>query len=437
MSMSSDSQHISEIKPTDLRGILKYVPKFQNHLFVIAVDGRVIEDQVFNGILMDIAVLRNLQIRVILVFGIGRQLRNSAKEPEVGHCDLYGTGVVDAKTLSMATEAASKVSHLIMQGLSRLAIKCATTNSIRATRVGVIDGEDQQFRGKVDRVDSGQLKQLLDNHMVPVIGPVAFDREGESLRLDADHLAAEVAIASAASKILFLTSHSGLRAGGRFYRALETEALDRLYRDWKEALDPALERKCRYALRALKNGTARVHILNGLESECLLKEVFSSVGVGTLFYNNEYQKIRWARPADAQALFDLTRRATESEELTQRSLGEIEERIDTYFLYEIDGYILACCCLVGYPGSNTFEVASLAVKSSQAGKGLGTKLVKFAGETAAKRGGKRLVALSTQTFPFFIQKCGFREGSIADLPEERAEILVSSRRNSKVLVKDL
>ena len=435
--MSSDSQHISEIKPTDLRGILKYVPKFQNHLFVIAVDGRVIESQGFNGILMDIAVLRNLQIRVILVFGIGRQLRNSAKEPGAGLSDLYGTGVVDAKTLSMATEAASKVSHLIMQGLSRLAMKCATTNSIRATRVGVIDGEDQQFRGKVDRVDSGHLKQLLDNHMVPVIGPIAFDREGESLRLDADHLAAEVAIASAASKILFLTSHSGLTAGGRFYRALETEALDRLYRDRKETLDPALERKCRYALRALKNGTARVHILNGLEPECLLKEVFSSVGVGTLFYNNEYQKIRWARPADAQALFDLTRGATESEELTERSLREIEERIDTYFLYEIDGYILACGCLVGYPGSNTFEVASLMVKPSQAGKGLGTKLVKFAGETAAKRGGEHLVALSTQTFPFFIQKCGFREGSIGDLPEERAEILLSSRRNSKVLVKDL
>jgi len=435
--MSSDSQHISEIKPTDLRGILKYVPKFQNHLFVIAVDGRVIENQVFNGILMDIAVLRNLQIRVILIFGIGRQLRNSGKEPEAGLSDLYGTGVVDAKTLSMATEAASKVSHLIMQGLSRLAIKCAATNSIRATRVGVMDGEDQQFRGKVDRVDSGHLKQLLDNHMVPVIGPIAFDREGEGLRLDADHLAAEVAIASAASKILFLSSHSGLLAGGRFYRALETEALDRLYRDRKDALDPALERKCRYALRALKNGTARVHILNGLEPECLLKEVFSSVGVGTLFYNNEYQKIRWARPADSQALFDLTRGATESEELTERSLREIEERIDTYFVYEIDGYILACGCLVGYPGSNTFEVASLMVKPSQAGKGLGTKLVKFAGETAAKRDGKRLVALSTQTFPFFIQKCGFREGSIDDLPEERAKILLSSRRNSKVLVKDL
>ncbi|MBC9890217.1 MAG: GNAT family N-acetyltransferase, partial [Opitutae bacterium] len=239
------------------------------------------------------------------------------------------------------------------------------------------------------------------------------------------------------AKILFLTSHSGLIASGRFYRALETEALERLYRDQKGALEPALEGKCRYALYALKNGTSRVHILNGLEAESLLKELFSSVGVGTLFYNNEYQKIRWARPADAQALFDLTRGATESEELTQRSLREIEEGIGTYFLYEIDGYILACGCLIGYPDLRTFEVASLVVKPGQSGKGLGTKLVKFAGETAAKRGGKRLIALSTQTFPFFTQKCGFKEGSIDALPVERAELLLSSRRNSRVLIKDL
>ena len=435
--MSPDPQHISDIKPTDLRGILKYVPKFQNQLFVIAVDGRVIEDPVFNGILMDIAVLRSLQIRVILVFGIGHQLRNLAQEQKVGPSDLDGTGVVDAKALLLATEATSKVSLLIMKGLSKLSLKCGTTNAIRATQVGVINGQDQQHRGKVNRVDGGHLKQLLDHHMVLVIGPVAFDREGESLLLDADHLAAEVAIASGASKILFLTSHSGLIADGRFYRALETEELDRLYREQRDALEPTLERKCRYALRALKNGASRVHIINGLEAESLLKEVFSSVGVGSLFYNNEYQKIRWARPADAQALFDLTRGTTESEELTDRSLREIEERIDTYFLYEIDGHILACGCLIGYPSSKTFEVASLMVKPSQLGRGLGVKLVKFAEETAARRGGTRLIALSTQAFPFFTQKCGFREGSIHDLPTERAQLLLSSQRNSKALIKDL
>ena len=435
--MSADPPHISEIKPADLRGILKYVPKFQNHIFVIAVDGRIIEDAVFNGILLDIAVLRNLQIRVVLVFGIGQQIGNAALEQDFPYSDLYGTGVVDAETLSIATKAASMVSHFIMQGLTKLALKCATTNAVRATRAGVIEGEDRQFRGKVDKVDTGQLKQLLDNHMIPVIGPIAFDREGESLHLDSDHLATEVAVATGASKVLFLTSHSGLIIDSQFYRALETEELDHLYRNKKDNLEPALERKCRYALRALKGGTSRVHILDGLQAESLLNEVFSSVGVGTLFYNNEYQKIRWARLTDTQTLFDLTRQATESEELAKRSLQQIEERIDTYFLYEIDGYILACGCLIGYPGSKTFEVASLTVKPSQAGKGLGTKLVEFAGEATEKKGGNRLIALSTQTFPFFIQKCGFSEGSTNDLPEERAKLLQSSGRKSKVLIKDL
>ena len=190
-------------------------------------------------------------------------------------------------------------------------------------------------------------------------------------------------------------------------------------------------------MRALDGGVARGHILDGLEADSLLNEIFSSVGVGTLFYNHEYQKIRWARASDSQNLFDLTRDPTETEELAHRSLREIEERIDSYFVYEIDGYILGCGSLVSFANSKTFEFASLIVKQSQLGKGLAQKLVKFAEEEALKKGATQLVALSTQTFAFFTQKCGFKEGTIDDLPPIRAERLQASQRNSKVLFKVL
>ncbi|MDA1067010.1 MAG: amino-acid N-acetyltransferase [Verrucomicrobia bacterium] len=428
---------ISEIKPNDLRGILKYVPMFQNQTFVISVDGRIVEDPLFNNLLLDIAVLRNLHIKIILVYGIGRPLRNLAKENQTVISDMHGTGVVDDETLKLATKAAGNLSHHIMQGLTKMGIKCATTNAVRATPVGVIKGEDQLNLGKVDKVDNEALMQLLGNHMVPVISPIAFDRDGGSLRIDSDHLATEVAVAIAASKILFITSHSGLTVNETFYRALETEQLRKLYKENESTLDPAIQRKCKYALRALDGGVARVHILDGLEADSLLNEIFSSVGVGTLFYNHEYQKIRWARASDAQNLFDLARDPTETEELAKRSLREIEERIDSYFVYEIDGYILGCGSLVSFPHSSTFEIASLIVKQTQIGKGLGQKLVKFAEEEAVKKGGTKLVALSTQTFAFFTKKCGFKEGTINDLPSIRAEQLKTSQRNSKVLVKQL
>jgi amino-acid N-acetyltransferase len=118
-------------------------------------------------------------------------------------------------------------------------------------------------------------------------------------------------------------------------------------------------------------------------------------------------------------------------------LREIEERIDSYFVYEIDGYILGCGSLVSFPNSRSFEIGSLIVKQTQIGKGLGQKLVKFAEEEAIKKGGTQLVALSTQTFAFFTKKCDFKEGSIQDLPSIRADKLLASQRNSKVLVKPL
>lgn len=433
----SVADSISEIKPTDLRGILKYVPMFQNQTFVISVDGRIVDDPLFNSLLLDIAVLRNLHIKVILVFGIGQPLRQLAESGGDTLSDVHGTGPVDDTTLKLATKAAGTVSHNIMQGLTKMGIKCATTNAVRATPVGIIKGEDQLHLGKVDRVDTESLQQILGNHMMPLISPIAFDRDGDSLRLDSDHLATEVAVSIAASKILFITSHSGLTINGQFHRALETEQLRKLFHAHSEELDETIQRKCRHALRALDGGVSRVHILDGLEADSLLNEVFSSVGVGTLFYNHDYQKIRSARPADAQALFELTRESTESEALAERSLKQIEDRIDSYFVYEIDGYILGCGSLIAYPESDSYELGSLIVKKTQAGKGLGQKLVAFAERQAATKGGNRLFALSTQAFPFFIQKCGFKEGGIDDLPSERAETLEASQRNSKVLFKEL
>ena len=65
------------IKPTDLRGILKYVPRFQGQIFVIAIDGAIVADENLGNLLVDVAVLRSLAIKVVLVHGIGQQLWNS------------------------------------------------------------------------------------------------------------------------------------------------------------------------------------------------------------------------------------------------------------------------------------------------------------------------------------------------------------------------
>jgi amino-acid N-acetyltransferase len=72
--MTSTHTGESAIKPTDLRGILKYVPMFRDHVFVIALDGSLVAHENFQNVLLDLAVLRSLNIKIVLVHGVGQQL---------------------------------------------------------------------------------------------------------------------------------------------------------------------------------------------------------------------------------------------------------------------------------------------------------------------------------------------------------------------------
>ena len=86
------------MKPTDLRGILQYIPRFRERTFVLSLDGAIITDENFANILLDVAVLRSLNIRVALVHGASAQIRILAEQQKVTASDLDGTGVTDSET---------------------------------------------------------------------------------------------------------------------------------------------------------------------------------------------------------------------------------------------------------------------------------------------------------------------------------------------------
>src|SRR3954452_21100066 len=93
---TSSSAIATTIKPTDLRGILKYVPRFQGQIFVLAIDGSIVADENFGNLLVDIAVLRSLGIKVVLVHGIGQQIVERAESLKIPISNADGTGVTDA-----------------------------------------------------------------------------------------------------------------------------------------------------------------------------------------------------------------------------------------------------------------------------------------------------------------------------------------------------
>ncbi len=428
----------SDIKPTDLRGILKYVPRYQDQIFVLAMDGAVVADENLSNLLLDVAVLRSLGIKVVVVHGIGKQIVEQAELRNTPISDETGAGVTDAATLDLAVRAAGRVTHLVLEDLTQNNLKAALTNAVRAAPVGIIKGLDHQFTGRVDRIDRDFLIQLIASGVVPVINPIAYDRDGRPLRINSDLLAAEVAESLQATKIIYFSTCRGLEIGGRFHGQISVKALKEALAAKPDAVAEPMRSKALHAIKAIESGTPRVHLLDGRQMDALLTEIFSNEGVGTLIHGNEYQQIRQATRRDVRAIYNLTRFAVKREELLHRTLVAIEKNIESFYVFEIDENIIACATLVMHsdkPG--LAELGSLYVMPFYHHRGIGTKMVEYGCMVARDRGAKRVLALSTQAYTFFTSVCGFSEADKDALPANRLKAYEENGRNSRVLVKDL
>ena len=425
------------MKLTDLRAILQYVPQFREKTFIIAVDAGIVTDDNFANILLDIALLRSLNIRVVVVHGAAEQIEALAQKQNVQPSNLDGTGVTEAATLQLAIEAANRVTHEILGGLSANDLGAATTNAVITVPLGIIHGVDHLFTGKVERIDPTLLEPLLSQGIVPVVSPIGFSTEGKAYRVNSDNVAVAVAIALKAAKLIFITPQDGLLYNGRLIRHMVVTDLQRLLQSGSGGFAPEMVSKASQAAAACAAGVPRVHIVNGHEDEALLAEVFSNEGIGTLIYANEYEQIRQARKKDIRVIQQLTKKAVEAEELVRRTRSEMEKNVSEYYIFEIDNNPVACVALHVYPGQQKGELASLYVDPSYGHQGIGRKLMRFIEDKAREIGLSELIALSTQAFTYFELKGGFVEGTLDDLPPVRRDKYNQSGRNSRVLIKKL
>ncbi len=424
------------MRPTDLRGILRYVPQFREKTFVVALDGAVVDDENFGNILLDVAVLWSLSIRPVLVHGAAAQIQALAgQEAARAPSDLEGSGVTDARTLDLALTAANRLTHRILEGLNTADLRGASTNGVIAHPLGILRGVDHQLTGRVERIDVELLGMLLSNGIVPVCPPLGMDGDGRTYRINSDSVAVEIAKALGAVKLVFLTTADGLLLGGKVARELSVEELAEALQ--KGTVAPEQASKARHAVLACRAGVPRVHVVNGHVHEGLLAEVFSNEGIGTLVYANDYRQIRPARKRDVRSIQQLIEASVESEELLPRSRATIEQQLDDFYIFEVDRNPIACVALHQYPEEGKGELACLCVRPSHENQGIGRTMIHFVEQRARDKGLETLLVLTTQAFNYFRSKGGFVEGSPDDLPKARRERYEKSARNSKVLRKPL
>lgn len=425
------------MKATDLRGILGYIARFRERLFVLGIDSAVMEADTFRNLLIDISVLRSLNINVLIVHGASCGIRKLATTTGTQPTDLDGMGITDTATLELAVLAANRLAHEILEGLAETDVRAAVTNAIVAHPAGILRGQDYAHTGKVERVDAEFLDRLIRQGVVPIVPPLGFDGNGRTFRVNSDQAARVVAEALKAAKLMYITAGDSIRGAGTLSAQFSVAEAETFIQEHAGDLSPEMKSKLEYGLRACKQGVPRVHIINGLQDEALLGEIFSNEGVGTMIYANEYQSIRPARKRDVGAIMTLIREAIAAEELIPRTRQEVTEQLGAFYVFEIDRNVVACVALRLYAAEEAAELECLFVAEAHENQGIGGKLVQFVCDRARQLGCKRLFALSTQAFNYFQQKGGFTQGSVTDLPAERREKYDRSGRQSRVLVRSL
>ncbi len=425
------------MKVSDLRGILTYIPGFREKTFVIALDGGIIADDNFPNILLDMAVLRSLSIRLVIVHGAAHQIEELARESKIPISNSDGTGITDEETLKLALTAANRITHEVMEGLASNDLRAAYTNAVIAHPSGIIGGVDRLYTGRVEKIDIEFLNTLLDKGVIPVIPPLGFDGDGRTFRVNSDGVAMEVAEALRASKLIYITNRNGFTKNGKKTAQISVSEAEEFFKKHRSDIPDNMVSKFEHCIRACQHGVNRVHVIDGRVDEALLAELFSNEGIGTMIYANEYQAVRRAMKKDVRAIRNLIRESVEQEEIVKRSRADILSQLHDYYVFQIDGNIVGCVALHIQPDGESAELACLSVSAGHENIGIGQKLMTFADEAAKAKGVKTIFLLSTRAFNYFQQKGGYKEGSPNDLPQARREKYDASGRNSKVLVKQI
>jgi acetylglutamate kinase len=276
---------------------LPYIQRFHGKTIVIKLGGHAMVDQeILEMAIRDAVLLQYVGMKVVIVHGGGPEITEKmqamGKEPKF----VGGLRITDAETLEIAQmvlvgKINDGIVSLIARGGARgVGLSGNDGNLMIARKMDpqkVKEGNkvrkvDLGFVGEIVEVDPSVLHILLDNGYIPVIAPIAIDREGTSLNINADTAAGEIAVALKAFKLVNLTDVDGVMDAGRakIFRRLTTAELEKLIDDG--TVSGGMIPKISSSLYAVKNGVEQAHILNGNQGHNLLLELFTDAGVGTM-----------------------------------------------------------------------------------------------------------------------------------------------------------
>ena len=285
-----------------LREALPYIQRFKNNIFVVKLSGKVTEDQdQLNSLAEEITLCQQVGIRLAVIHGGGKQLTTIAEKLGITQRIVNGRRVTDAETLEVAKMVfAGQINMDVLSALRRagaetVGLSGLDGNTIQARRREIQDVLNQET-GQVETVDFGHVgdivdinvrlvQLLLDHAYIPVISSLGADEQGNVYNINADTIAAEMAVHLHAEKLVLLTDVDGILLdrgdpSSRISR-LSVEEAERLVRD--RVVSAGMLPKISAIIHLIRRGVRSAHIINGNKRNALLHEVFTDEGAGTMF----------------------------------------------------------------------------------------------------------------------------------------------------------
>ena len=279
-------------KAKTLTEALPYIKKFRGETVVVKYGGSLmVDDNLKTLFARDISLLKLVGVNPIIVHGGGKEISSWLKRIGKESTFIDGLRYTDEETMEVTEMVLSgKINSEIVGCLNHAGAKAVglsgkDANLFVAKKIRTKDDKDLGLVGDIETSDMSLLLHLCEKGYVPVVSSIANDTNGETLNLNADYVAAGLAAALDALKLIYLTDVDGLAIGGALLQVIDLEEATKLlsHPEVKGGMLPKLE--C--AMRAIQDGVKFVHIINGSVEHAVLLEMFTDLGIGTMLVSRK------------------------------------------------------------------------------------------------------------------------------------------------------
>jgi acetylglutamate kinase len=274
---------------------LPYIRNFYGKTFIIKYGGSAqIKQNLMDSFALDVVLLNYIGIHPVIVHGGGPKISSTmekmGKKPEfiqgqrftdketMDIVEMVLGGLINKEIVSLINSHGGKAVGLSGKdgGLIKAKKKLLKISAEKGKRKTI----DLGFVGDVTGIDTKILMSLEKEGFIPIISPIGVSQEGETLNINADSVAAFIASALRAEKLILLTDVPGVKdKKGRIISTLTYQQIKKLIKE--ETIAGGMLPKVQACLEAMRSGVSKTHIIDGRVPHCLLLEIFTKRGIGT------------------------------------------------------------------------------------------------------------------------------------------------------------